>query len=49
VRRLLELALAAWLARWAAVELASYAGRHWRKPGPAPVDSLRAPGHGPQR
>ena len=48
VRRLLKLALAAWLLRWAAIELASYAGRHWRKPGPAPIDSPRAPGHYPR-
>jgi hypothetical protein len=47
VRRLAKIALAAWLARWAAIELASYAGRHWRKPGPAPIDSERAPGRGP--
>jgi hypothetical protein len=44
VRRLVLLTLAAWLARWAAIELASYAGRHWRKPGRPPLDSARAPG-----
>ncbi len=47
VRRLLKLALLAWLARWAAGELAGYAGRHWRKPGPPPLESPRAPGHMP--
>ncbi len=36
--RLLKLALLAWLARWAAVELAAYAGRHWRRPGPSPLE-----------
>ena len=33
-RRLLGLTAALWVARWAAMELAAYAGRHWRKPGP---------------
>jgi hypothetical protein len=40
VANLVKLALAAWLARWAAQELAAYSGRHWQRPGPAP----RAPG-----
>ena len=48
VKRLLKLAVAVWLLRWAAAELASYAGRHWRKPGPAPIDSPRAPGEMPR-
>jgi hypothetical protein len=47
VRRLLRLAVALWLLRWAAMELAAYAGRNWRRPGPAPKDSPRAPGHMP--
>jgi hypothetical protein len=47
VRRLVRAAVAVWLLRWAAIELASYAGRHWRAPGPAPIDSPRAPGHTP--
>ena len=46
MRRVLKLAAAVWLLRWAARELAAYAGRHWRKPGPAPIDSSRAPGRG---
>ncbi len=49
VSRLLKVSIAVWLLRWAAGELASYAGRHWRKPGPAPIDSPRAPGRGPGR
>jgi hypothetical protein len=44
VRTLLKVALGVWLARWAAGELAVYAGRHWRKHGPPPVESERAPG-----
>ncbi len=39
MKRLLRLAVAAWLLRWAAGELAAYAGRHWRRPGPAPIDA----------
>jgi hypothetical protein len=39
VKRLLRLALAFLLVRWAAGEVAAYAGRHWRAPGPAPTDS----------
>ena len=42
--RLVKLALAVWLARWAAQELAAYAGRHWQKPGPPPRESARRPG-----
>lgn len=41
---LLKLALAAWLARWAAQELAAYSGRHWQRPGPAPRESKHRPG-----
>jgi hypothetical protein len=44
VRTLLKLALGLWLARWAAGEVAAYAGRHWRKHGPPPIESERAPG-----
>ena len=29
------------------VELAAYAGRHWRAAGPPPIESTRAPGHMP--
>jgi len=45
-RRALSLALLVWIARWAAMEFASYIGRH-RPRGPAPKDSPRAPGHMP--
>ena len=44
VRRLLLFAAAVWLLRWAAMEVASYAGRHWLPPGPPAKDSLRRPG-----
>lgn len=49
VSRLLKVTIAVWLLRWVAGELASYAGRHWRKPGPAPIESPRAPGQMPSR
>jgi hypothetical protein len=39
---------AAWVARWAAGELAAYAGRHWREHGPPPIESERAPGWMPR-
>ncbi|MFZ1879018.1 MAG: hypothetical protein WAU41_02530 [Gaiellaceae bacterium] len=39
MRRLLRIALAFLLVRWAAGELAAYAARHWRAPGPPPADS----------
>jgi hypothetical protein len=47
VRRLAALAVAYWLVRWAALELAAYAGRHWQARGPAPKDSPRQPGRMP--
>jgi hypothetical protein len=37
------LALGLWFARWAALELASYAGHRVLPPGP-PRDSVRKPG-----
>ena len=43
-KRLVLFLAALWLARWAAGELAAYAGRHWRKHGPPPIESERAPG-----
>jgi hypothetical protein len=43
-RRLGFALLCLWLLRWAARELAAYAGRHWRKHGPPPIESDRAPG-----
>jgi hypothetical protein len=47
VKRLVRLALVLWVVRWVAMELAAYAGRHWRRPGPAPNDSTRQPGRMP--
>jgi hypothetical protein len=44
VRRLVKLAVALWLLRWAAGELAAYAGRHWQQHGPPPRESPRRPG-----
>ena len=43
-RRLAYALVAVWLLRWAAGELAAYAGRHWRAHGPPPIESERAPG-----
>ena len=43
-RRLGYALLGLWLLHWAARELAAYAGRHWRKHGPPPIESERAPG-----
>lgn len=44
LRRVLRIGLAYWLLRWAAGELAAYAGRHWRAPGPPPIESEHPPG-----
>ena len=41
MRRILWLLLVVWLVRWAAGELAAYAGRHWRRPGPSPFELAR--------
>ena len=41
---LVRAALAVWLLRWAAQELAAYAGRHWQEPGRPPRKSARRPG-----
>jgi hypothetical protein len=41
---LVKLALGFWVLRWAAQELAAYAGRHWQRPGPPPRESARRPG-----
>jgi hypothetical protein len=38
VKRLAQLAFAAWILHWLAGELAAYAARHWREHGPAPID-----------
>jgi hypothetical protein len=42
--RLVRLAAAAWIVRWLLQEFAAYAGRHWRAPGPPPVESAVVPG-----
>lgn len=51
MKRLVQAALAVWLLRWLALELATRAGHHWLPPGPAPVDSPEPPGWmpGPDR
>jgi hypothetical protein len=51
LRRLLRFAIVVWLARWIALELASYLGHHPRGPGPSPLDSPHPPGWmpGPER
>jgi hypothetical protein len=43
-RRLVYLALGLWIGRWAAMELASYAGHRLLPPVPPPMDSARQPG-----
>jgi hypothetical protein len=45
--RLAKIVFAYWILQWAAGELAAYAGRHWRKPGPSPLESEHPPGHMP--
>jgi hypothetical protein len=47
-RRLVQVALALWLGRWLAMELASYAGHRLLPPGPPPKDSPRPPGRMPR-
>jgi hypothetical protein len=47
VRRVLALAAVAWVGRWALLELASYAGRHWLPPGRPANESWRQPGRMP--
>jgi hypothetical protein len=51
LRWLFRIAVAGWLGRWLAYELAAHAGRRWLPPGPPPVESARAPGWmpGPER
>ena len=44
MKRLVKLAVAAWILRWITGELAAYAGRHWQAHGPAPRDSAVKPG-----
>jgi hypothetical protein len=47
LRRVVYLALGVWIGRWAALELASYAGHRLLPLGPPPKDSARRPGWGP--
>jgi hypothetical protein len=44
LKRVAAILVGLWLLRWAAGELAAYAGRHWRAHGPPPIESERAPG-----
>jgi hypothetical protein len=48
-RRLVYLALGLWVARWAAMELASFAGHRLLPKGPPPKNSPRPPGWMPLR
>jgi hypothetical protein len=48
VRRALLVATALWVARWGALELASWLGRR-RPQGPPPLDAPRIPGRMPRR
>jgi hypothetical protein len=43
-KRLLQMLFAAWIVRWAAGELAAYAGRRLLPPGPPPIESAQPPG-----
>jgi hypothetical protein len=43
-RRLLGLAVGLWFARWAVMELASFAGHRLLRPGPPPRDAVHRPG-----
>jgi hypothetical protein len=50
VRRLLLAAAAVWVLRWATLEVAAYAARHWLRPtSPPPADPERMPGRMPGR
>jgi hypothetical protein len=50
VKRLLLAALAAWVLRWAVLEVVAYAARHWLRPTSVPaVDPERPPGRMPTR
>ena len=47
IRTLFKLAAAVWVLRWAAMELAAYAGRRRDQQATPPLDHLRKPGHMP--
>jgi hypothetical protein len=47
LRRLLAIAFGLVVVRWAALELASFAGHRLVEPGPPPVESARQPGRMP--
>jgi hypothetical protein len=49
LRTLAYLAVAFWLGRWLAMELASFAGHRLLRPGPPPTESTRRPGWMPLR
>ncbi len=49
VRRVALLVFGFWLGRWAAMELASFAGHRLLPPGPPPRESARRPGWMPLR
>jgi hypothetical protein len=48
VKRLVRLAALVWIARWAALEAASWVGAR-RPSGPPPLESMRVPGRMPRR
>ncbi len=45
--RLVALVVGFWVARWALLELAAYAGRHWLPAGRPSNESRRQPGRMP--
>lgn len=47
VRRIVLAAFGVLVLRWAALEVAAYAARHWLRHGPPAKDSPRPPGHMP--
>jgi hypothetical protein len=50
VKRLLFAAIAAWVLRWAVLEVTAYAARHWLRPKTVPpIDPERLPGRMPTR
>jgi hypothetical protein len=44
LRHLVYFGLGLWFGRWAAMELASFAGHKLLPPGPPPLESRRKPG-----